>query len=933
MNGDRLVELDEVFRVDLSDAMFDGQSDATRVLLTDSQGLGTILNDDMAIVSVDDVSAVEGDSGTNRLVFTISMDAAASLDTSLTIRSDDGLQAIVNADYFGIPNQDLIIPAGQTKATIAVDIIGDSIVEVDETFFIILSDALFGGNVDVTRISIGDDTGVATITNDDSALISIDNVRAIEGDDGVTDFVFTIRQDAIASLDTTVSVDTSDIFEAIAGTDYNAISNQVITIAAGTRTATISVGVIGETLVEATESFRVDLSSPQFGGSIDLSRIGIGIASGIGTILNDDVGEFLIEDLVVNEADGTVLLTVSIANPIDVDTTLRFSLDQNADIQNLDNQITFQAGASRSESIRLTIVDDVLVEGTETYIGIFELMTRFGDGDITATVAASIDILDNDRATFAFSDLSVDEAAGTVNLTVAVDAPFDVDATFDLVAPPQSDIVLIDGAIVFRAGSTEAQTVAIAINDDQLVELNEMIDIRLVAATDLGTRDFDVTDTGRIEIIENDTATFSVQDITVREGDGTISFRVSVDNAIDVDTALSIQLSSTEDLSIETPTIIFPGGSKQSQGFSIGVIDDDIEELTERVAAVIGVETELGSRVVAAPANSILTITDDDTPDYLQAIGEDILTRTIPIFVTTTAPGGNSNVGGDTSGSGGSAGPASTTTNQAPADSAADGSPDAAGGEDVTANETVASIGFVNQDSSATSSEGGMQSFSSSDGSAEFEDTGSNQSKNVSSESEFGSDAGELHFHVVLPNGELGERNELDIELLNEASLFDRFRGLPTDVYRVLYREPGSDTFQQLFEIYVVDGKIETILYSRNAPIEQVDPTDDLDGPATEAATKNDDDTETLPVPDGTEASLDPGVGGIGRLAGPMIAASLALSKSSEPWKNRVLESTSDRPIARMDKVSRSKANSESVALLPSPLVEWYRRRLTCKYA
>ncbi len=900
--GDRLVELDEVFRVELSDARFDGATDDTRVLIADNVGRGTIVNDDMAIVTIDDVAAIEGDTGTTNLVFTVSTDAAASLDMSLTVRTAGGFEAVVNADYFGIPDQDLVIAAGETSATITIEAIGDSLVENDETFVVLLRDALFNGKADATRISIEDNTGVGTITNDDSAAISIEDVTAIEGDDGITQFVFTIRQDALASLDTSVVVNTSDISEAIAQTDYIPIANQVVTIAAGTRTATLSVGVIGEALVEATESFRVDLSDARFGDTADSTRITIGVATGIATILNDDAGSFLIDDLVVNEGDGTASLTVSIASPIDVDTTLGFTLDQNDDIQNLDSQITFRAGASQAQSLRFTIQDDILVEGSETYIGFFELMSRSDGRDVVATVATSIEILDNDKATLSISEVTVDEAVGTTTITIGIDAPFDIDATFDLTSPIQSDILFIDASTTFAAGSTEPQTITVAINDDQIVELDETIDIGVVAATDLGTRDVDTSDVGTIEIIENDSAVFTVENLEVFEGGGAVQFVVSVDKAIDIDTTLAITLAPTEDLSIITPTITFPGGSRQSQAFTIDVVDDDIEELTEQVGSLVSIETDLGSRVVSAPEPTVFTIRDDDTPDFLRQINENILTSTVPILVPTTGSGGGGGSAGAGSSAGGAAAGANATApNQAPADSGSggDAATDSAAAEEAVGTESIASTGQANQDSGTTSAQGGLQSFANSESNADLESSDANQSKNVSSDSEFASDAGELYFHVVLPNGKLGKKYELDMDLLDEASLFDRFRGLPTDVYRVLYREPGSDSVQQLFEIYVVEGKIETIAHLRDAQIERVDPSHDVEQPAPEA------DGATLDA-EKSDASADPDLGRVGRFAGSLMAASLALSNnSSRPWKNRLLDSTTARRLPRMDAVSR----------------------------
>ena len=59
--GDQTVELDETFFVDLSGLAASGLA----VTLADNQGQGTIVNDDSAVISVDDVSQDEGDSGSS----------------------------------------------------------------------------------------------------------------------------------------------------------------------------------------------------------------------------------------------------------------------------------------------------------------------------------------------------------------------------------------------------------------------------------------------------------------------------------------------------------------------------------------------------------------------------------------------------------------------------------------------------------------------------------------------------------------------------------------------------------------------------------------------------------------------------------------------------------------------------------------------------
>src|SRR5207247_2394682 len=89
-------------------------------------------------ISINDASIVEGNTGTNLLVFTVSLSApsgkniyvsyATADDTATT--ADQDYQAASGGVYFGI---------NETSHTISVAINGDRRIEPNETFFINLS--------------------------------------------------------------------------------------------------------------------------------------------------------------------------------------------------------------------------------------------------------------------------------------------------------------------------------------------------------------------------------------------------------------------------------------------------------------------------------------------------------------------------------------------------------------------------------------------------------------------------------------------------------------------------------------------------------------------------------------------------------------------------------------------------------------------------
>ena len=157
--------------------------------------------------------------------------------------------------------------AGETQ-TIDVVIVGDDIVEDDETFTITLGD--------VTGTSAVQDAGITTdavsdglIIDDDvvDATLSIDDVSQIE--DGT--FTFTITSDTAAERRHDGGREHSRDRRpgGTAGSDYTAIVNQTATIAAGSTSTTVTVTVNDDAIVEDNQTFEVNISDAKIGGVTD----------------------------------------------------------------------------------------------------------------------------------------------------------------------------------------------------------------------------------------------------------------------------------------------------------------------------------------------------------------------------------------------------------------------------------------------------------------------------------------------------------------------------------------------------------------------------------------------------------------------------------------------------------------------------------------
>ena len=109
-------------------------------------------------------------------------------------------------------------------------------------------------------------------------MLSINDASVSEGDAGTSTATFTVSLSAAAAGAITVNY-TSASGTAQSGTDFAGVSG-TLTFAAGETSKAVSVVINGDTSVETTETFTVDLSAP--------SGATIADATGQGSIINDD---------------------------------------------------------------------------------------------------------------------------------------------------------------------------------------------------------------------------------------------------------------------------------------------------------------------------------------------------------------------------------------------------------------------------------------------------------------------------------------------------------------------------------------------------------------------------------------------------------------------------------------------------------------------
>jgi len=264
--GDRVFEANETLQMRLTTPV--------NATLLDALGVGTIVNDDVRpVITIADVTELEGNAGVTTLVFPVTLSSPA-LAGGATVRwtTADGTATLAGADYVAASGT-LTFAEGAVAGVIRVDVGGDTVVEATERVNVRLSLA--------TNATIGDSLGVGNLVNDD-LVVSVGDVSVVEGSTGRTKSVlFPVTLSAPAPVGgVAVTFATAD-GTAVAPSDYTA--RQVTqTIAAGLTSANLSVTIQSDRVAEFDETLLLNL--------VRVTNAILGDAQGVATIVNDDAG-------------------------------------------------------------------------------------------------------------------------------------------------------------------------------------------------------------------------------------------------------------------------------------------------------------------------------------------------------------------------------------------------------------------------------------------------------------------------------------------------------------------------------------------------------------------------------------------------------------------------------------------------------------------
>jgi hypothetical protein len=357
---DNIDELNETFTVTLANP-------TGGAVIGDGSGTGTITDDDNSTVrfSTAGVSVNEGDSGTTAVNLTVQLDAAAERTVALTYRTQDDTATTADSDYGGVGSGGISFAPGQTSQTITVNVTGDTVVELDERFFVQL---VAGADVILGAPS----TAEVIITNDDIIDVTLSGGQSVtEGNAGEQVVNLTLNLSSEPAVGQPVTIDVTTGGTATAGSDYTIAPTQLIFVADDPQglSRTIQVRVQGDLLNENNETAIITVTPTGWATNCVVCSQTI-------TITNDDFPTVSVTNapqvLEGNPGDANSLLfTLALSSPAPFPVTVRASTfgltaTGGTDYDTVTSQlVTFPANSVAPQTVEVDVTADLDIEADE----------------------------------------------------------------------------------------------------------------------------------------------------------------------------------------------------------------------------------------------------------------------------------------------------------------------------------------------------------------------------------------------------------------------------------------------------------------------------------------------------------------------------------------------------------------------------------------
>jgi hypothetical protein len=402
--GDTAVESNEAFWVTLSNP-------GVGTLLGTASAKGVIRNDDSSLsIAATAADKAEGQAGSTAFTFTVTRigDLSGASSAQWAVSGP----AVNGADFSGgvLPTGTVSFAAGERSKVIGINVAGDTVVETNEAFSVTLSSPGVG-------TTLGTASAGGIIRNDDALLsIAATSANKQEGQADSTPFTFTVTR--TGDLSGMASAQWAVTGAAVTGADFTAgvLPTGTVSFAAGENSKVISIGVAGDSAVEANETFWVTLSNPGAGAIL-------GTPSAKGIIRNDDAS-LSIAAIGADKAEGdggstaftfTVTRTGDLSGVSSAQWAVTGPAVDGADFAGgvlPTGTVSFAAGES-SKIVSIGVAGDSALEMNEAFS---VTLSNPGAGTSLGTATAN-GIIRNDDASLSIAAGSADKAEDDLGVT------------------------------------------------------------------------------------------------------------------------------------------------------------------------------------------------------------------------------------------------------------------------------------------------------------------------------------------------------------------------------------------------------------------------------------------------------------------------------------------------------------------------------------
>ncbi|XP_028398895.1 uncharacterized protein LOC114521039 isoform X22 [Dendronephthya gigantea] len=592
VEDDTQIESTEAFQVALSDPSYGVQVGQPASV--------NILDNDEAVIaftkSVVDVR--EDQTAVMEIGFT---SGSASSPVTVTLATNTGS---ASDEDFKEKTVDVVFEAGETgPKLVEFDIVDDSLVEDTESFTVsIVSSSL-------SAVKPGEPSTVNILDNDEAVIAFTKSVVDVREDQTATmEIGFTSGS---ASMPVTVTLATNT--GTASDKDFKEKTVDVVFQPGETGPKVVEFEIIDDLIVENTESFTVSLESSL------VSAVKLGEPSTVNILDNDEAVIAFTKSVVDVREDQTAVMEIgftsgSASMPVLVALGTNTGTASDGDFQGKTVEVMFQPGETGPKVVEFEIVDDLIVENTESFT---VSMESFSVSAVKVGGPSTVNILDNDEAVIAFTKSVVDvredqTAVMEIGFTSgSASMPVTVTLATNTGTASGTDFKEKTVDVVFQAGETGPKVVEFEIVDDSLVEKTESFTVSLERSS---VSDVKLGEPSRVNILDNDEAViaFTKRVVDVRE-DQTAEMEIgftsgSASSPVTVTLTTSTGSASSEDFKEKTIDVVFEAGETGPKVVEFEIIDDSLVENTE--SFTVSLESTASAVKLGEPSS--VNILDND---------------------------------------------------------------------------------------------------------------------------------------------------------------------------------------------------------------------------------------------------------------------------------------------------------------------------------